>query len=516
MRSLDDPDLTLGAIVRLHAAGRPDAPALIEGERRLTYRQVDEVVDVLAGEWAARDVVIGDRVAILARDGIDWVLAALGLARAGLVAVPINVRLSTGEIAFKLTDSGARAVLHDEAFAHLAIQSLRHSREGGGPESPALVGLDWLRQTDVSRLRGNDGSISPPPVAANHDAAIFYTSGTTGRPKGAVLTHRNLLACNQARRTGLLWDSWNAADVCLLVMPLGHIGGYSMVVRTLYFGACGVMLPEFDACTTLAAISRWSVSKMAAVPLMLQRMVEHPAAATTDFSRLKVVNHGAAPIEGALLAQARAVIGCGFSQGYGMTETAGVMASLDPAAHARGLSASTGQAMPGVELRIVDPDGAVLPTGERGEIQVRGPNVMRGYWQRPDVKAIDVDGWFATGDAGHLDAEGFLFIVGRIKDMIVSGGENVYAAEVEDAIAGHPAVAEVAVIGIPDRDWGEAVRAVVVPRPGHPVDEAEVIAWTKTRIARFKAPKSVVVTDALPRNALGKVLKEELRRAQAI
>ncbi len=511
MRTLDDPDLTLGKIVRLHARERPDAPALVEGERRLTYRDVDEAVDGLAAAWPERGLGSGDRVALIARDGIDWVLAALGLGRAGLVAVPINVRLSAGEIAFQLADSGARAVLHDEAYADLASEATRHPRAGGNPEAPTLVPLG-------SRLRGNDdrAKTSPGPLITGIDpAAIFYTSGTTGRPKGAVLTHRNLLACNQARRTGLPWDDWRADDVCLLVMPLGHIGGFSMVVRTLYFGASGVLLPEFDAGATLAAIGRWQVSKMAAVPLMLQRMVEHPAAATTDFSRLKVINHGAAPIEGALLAKARGVIGCGFSQGYGMTETAGVMASLDPAAHTRGLSASTGRAMPGVELRIAGPDGVARPTGERGEIQVRGPNVMRGYWQRPDVEAIDAEGWFATGDAGHLDDDGYLFIVGRIKDMIVTGGENVYAAEVENAIAGHPAVAEVAVIGIPDRDWGEAVRAVVVPRPGHQVDEADVIAWTKARIARFKAPKSVVVTHSLPRNALGKVLKEELRRAQA-
>lgn len=500
MRGLDDPELTLGDTVRLHAAERPGAPALIEGDRRLTYHELDGVVDALAAQWPARGLVPGDRVALIARDGIDWVLAALGVARAGLVTVPINVRLSAGEIAFQLADSGAQAVLHDAACADLADKS------AGEAGVALLLCIGDLPETAEAAV---------PAVCGPDAAAIFYTSGTTGRPKGAVLTHRNLLACNQARRTGLAWDSWRAADVCLLVLPLGHIGGYSMAVRTLFFGACGVLLPEFEAGATLEAIGRWSVSKMAAVPQMLQRMVEHPRAPFTDFSHLKVINHGAAPIDGALLARARDVIGCAFSQGYGMTETAGVMASLDPGAHARGLSASTGQAMPGVELRIVGPHGAPLPTGGRGEIQVRGPNVMRGYWRRPDVHAIDAEGWFATGDAGHLDAEGFLFIVGRIKDMIVSGGENVYAAEVEDAIAGHPDVAEVAVIGIPDRDWGEAVRAVVVPRPGRRVNEADMIAWTKARIARFKAPKSIVIASSLPRNALGKVLKEELRRAQA-
>ena len=502
MRGLGDPDLTLDDIVTFHARARPNAPALIEGERRLTYAALDETVGALAAAWPLSGMTPGDRVALIARDGIDWVLAALGVTRAGLVVIPINVRLSAGEIAFQLTDSGARSVLHDAVHAALACQAAEQAAD-----RPVTLSLRTSAPTS--------GNQAMPTVTGADDAAIFYTSGTTGRPKGAVLTHRNLLACNQARRTGLPWDSWTSDDVCLLVMPLGHIGGFSMVVRTLYFGACGVILPEFEAGATLAAIGRWSVSKMALVPLMLQRMVEHPLAGTTDFSRLKVVNHGAAPIAGALLDQARRVIGCGFSQGYGMTETAGVMASLDPAAHGRGLSASTGQAMPGVELRIVGPKGDALPTGASGEIQVRGPNVMRGYWHRPDVAAIDGEGWFATGDAGHLDDEGYLFIVGRIKDMVVTGGENVYAAEVENAIADHPDVAEVAVIGVPDRDWGEAVRAVVVPHPGRRIDEADVIAWTKARIARFKAPKSVVVASSLPRNALGKVIKEELRQAQA-
>jgi long-chain acyl-CoA synthetase len=312
------------------------------------------------------------------------------------------------------------------------------------------------------------------------------------------------------------WNRWTTDDVSLVAMPVSHIGGTGWGVMGLYNGAKGVVAREFDPNAVLDFIERDRISKIFMVPAAMQIVLRNPRAREVDYSRVKYVLYGASPIPLDLLKEAMEVFGCGFVQMYGMTETSGTIVALPPEDHlAEGgpRMRSAGKALPGVELAILDEEGRRLPPHEVGEIAIRSAANMIGYWNLPEATArtIDTEGWLRSGDAGYLDEDGYLFIHDRVKDMIISGGENVYPAEVENAVYGHPDVAEVAVIGVPDAKWGEAVKAVVVRKPGHEPTPEEIIAWARQRIAGFKAPKSVDFIDALPRNASGKILRRELR-----
>jgi len=355
------------------------------------------------------------------------------------------------------------------------------------------------------------------PIDSTGVAVQLYTSGTTGRPKGAMLSHRNILGGRQAAASAnMAWNSWGPDDVSLVAMPVAHIGGTGWGIVGLMNGAKGLVAREFDPFKVLDFIEHGRVSKMFMVPAALQIVVRQPRAREVDFSRLKYILYGASPIPLDLLRECMEVFGCGFCQQYGMTETTGTIVYLppedhDPAGNPRMRAA--GLPMPGVEIKVIDETGAPVATGAVGEVAVRSISNMPGYWKLPEATAstIDAEGWLRTGDAGYLDEDGYLYIHDRVKDMIISGAENIYPAEVESAIYGHPDVAEVAVIGVPDERWGEAVKAVVVAKPGHEIDPADIIAFAKTRIAHFKAPKSVDVIDALPRNASGKILRKDLR-----
>jgi len=314
----------------------------------------------------------------------------------------------------------------------------------------------------------------------------------------------------------MAWNSWKPDDISLVAMPVAHIAGTGWGIAGLLNGAKTVVAREFNACEVLDFIERDGVTRTFMVPAALQMIVRQPRARQMDFSRLKYVLYGASPIPLDLLRECMEVFGCGFCQQYGMTETCGTIVYLppedhDPAGNPRMRAA--GLPMPGVELRIVDEAGKPLPPRGVGEVVIRSEANIPGYWKLPEVTAtvIDAAGWLHTGDAGYLDEDGYLYIQDRIKDMIISGAENIYPAEVESAIYGHPDVAEVAVIGVPDETWGEAVKALVVPKPGTQPDPADIIAFARTRIAKFKAPKSVEFIDALPRNASGKILRRILR-----
>lgn len=491
---------TLGDIVAFHAARIPEAVALNFEGRETAYGGLHREGDLWAAGLLAQGIAPGDRVAALARCTDSFVRLMVGAARAGIVLVPINWRLAPAEVAHQLDDSGAVALLYDADLADLAGSSVAAAI--GGPHLLPLEGVGYRPEWVPAEADAPDVSVAPTDVTL-----ILYTSGTTGRPKGVLLTHRNLEAVNR-RRASVVWDSWTEEDASLLIMPVAHVGGFSMILRTLFFGATGVLMREFEAGAVLNAIHTLGVSKMAVVPTMLMRLLDHPDAAETDFARIKLIFHGGAPIEPALLDRSAKVIGCGFSQGYGMTESAGVFVSRNPA-----LADMTtqGEVLPGVELRIATPDGSALPPGMEGEVQIRGECIMQGYWNRPDERPFTEDGWLKTGDIALQNAEGHVYIRGRTKDIIVSGGENIHPVEVENAIFGHPAVAEVAVLGVPDPQWGETVKAVIVPKPGAAIDPAEIRDWTRARIGGFKVPRIVETIDTLPRNALGKVLKSELR-----
>jgi acyl-CoA synthetase (AMP-forming)/AMP-acid ligase II len=333
-----------------------------------------------------------------------------------------------------------------------------------------------------------------------------------------VLSNDNIL--DQRRRTaglGLGYDSWGPGDVYLCAMPFAHIGGVGGWMLAFVNQVPVVITREFDPAEALEMFARERVSRMFAVPAALQFMVQHPRAAEIDFSHVRQIIYGAAPMPLALLEECQRVLGCDFCQAYGMTETTGTISLLPPEDHTPERAErmrSAGKAMPGSEIRIQDPEGNPLPLGEIGEVAVRSGANMMGYWNRPEATAetVSEDGWLRTGDAGYMDADGYVYIHDRIKDMIVSGAENVYPAEVENAIHGHPDVLEAAVIGVPDDRWGEAVKAVVTAKPGREPDPESVIAWTRERLAAFKCPKTVEVIAEMPRNATGKLLKRELRR----
>ncbi|HYC64771.1 MAG TPA: AMP-binding protein, partial [Reyranellaceae bacterium] len=351
------------------------------------------------------------------------------------------------------------------------------------------------------------------PAKPGDTAVQFYTSGTTGLPKGAQLTNANF-----AWMLPLWTKTWLLGEGVpnLVCLPMFHIGGAGWGIAGLYSGATNHVVREFVPAEILETIERERLQVLLLVPAMILFLLQAPQIRETDLSSLRLIVYGAAPIPADLLKQALAVFRCGFQQVYGLTETTGAITLLPPEDHVDAdpkKLLSCGFAQEGVELRILDDDGKALPVGKVGEIAVRSPQIMGGYWRLPEATKRAIQGdWFLTGDAGYLDDKGYLYIYDRVKDMIVSGGENIYPAEVESALFGHPAVADVAVIGVPDERWGEAVKAVVVKKPGRELGAGELITWARERIAGYKLPKSVDFVDALPRNPTGKILKREIRK----
>jgi acyl-CoA synthetase (AMP-forming)/AMP-acid ligase II len=428
---------------------------------------------------------------------------------------PVNWRLAPPEVSYILTDARAKAVFVGPEFGGLVRGALPAAptvellvaMEGGEPDWPVYAA--WRDAApDIDPLS---------PVSPNDVVLQLYTSGTTGKPKGAMIAHRNILeprALHADKQAP--WQKWTEDDIGLVAMPVFHIGGTGWGITSIVNGAKGVVAREFDPNAVLDFIERERISKIFMVPAAMQIVVRHPRAREVDYSRLSYILYGASPIPLALLREAMEVFGCGFVQMYGMTETSGTIVALAPEDHDPEGSPrmrSAGKPLPGVEIAILDEAGAPVPVGEVGEIATRSAANMAGYWNLPDAtaKTLTPDGWLRTGDAGYLDADGYVYIHDRVKDMIITGGENVYPAEVENAIFDHPAVADVAVIGVPDPKWGEAVKACVVRRPGADCSEADILTHARARIAGYKTPKSVDFIEALPRNPSGKILRRELR-----
>ncbi|KQY99103.1 acyl-CoA synthetase [Caulobacter sp. Root1455] len=506
---------TLGDVARYHHEVRPGATALVFEGRSTTFADFDRDTDRVANALLAEGLTKGDRIAYVGKNSDHYFELLFGAAKAGVVLAPIGWRLAPREIAYILGDAEARMVF-------VGPELLAHVRDVAELilDQPTLIAMEANDYGHPEFEDWRDAAACDPPtsVVTPADIAVqLYTSGTTGRPKGAMLTHSNILATRKlAALADMDWNRWGPDDVSLVAMPVAHIGGTGWGVVGLVNGAKGVVAREFDPTKVLDFIEKDRVSKMFMVPAALQIVVRLPRARQVDYSRLTHILYGAAPIPLDLLRECIEVFGCGFVQQYGMTETTGTVVYLppqdhDPAGNARMRSA--GLPMPGAELKILGENGETLPPGAVGEVAVRSPANMAGYWKLPQATAdtIGSDGWLRTGDAGYLDEDGYLFIHDRVKDMIISGGENIYPAEVESAVYGHPHVAEVAVIGVPDDTWGEAVKAVVALKPGAPEDPADIIAFAKSRIAGFKAPKTIDFIEALPRNASGKILRRELR-----
>ena len=489
------------------ARERPDTVALREGDDVLTYAALEAASARICGGLAALGLGKGDRVAWLGKNSALYFTLFFAAARMGVVMVPVGWRLAPPEWAYIINDTGAQIVFlgdgFDDAPAALAAQVPGVARMMTAAETRA-----WI----AASPRGNF-------VPAGRDDAVLqlYTSGTTGNPKGAVLSNWNLFGLRRVVADAeLAYQQWDDDEAVLVAMPCAHIGGTGLGVMALSAGLPGVVLPEFTPDGVFDAVEKGGVTRFFIVPAALHMLLLHPRCATVDYSRLKYVIYGAAPIPLELLRQAVQMFGAQFMQAYGMTETTGTICMLPPEDHdpnGNPRMRSAGKPLPGVELKIVGDGGAILGTGEVGEVWTRSSNNMIGYWNLPDAtrRTMTDDGWIATGDAGYLDADGYLYIHDRVKDMIITGGENVYPAEVESAIYGHPHVQEVAVIGVPDAKWGEAVKAVCVPKPGTSIDPDSVIGWAREKVAGFKVPKSVDVIEALPRNASGKILRRELR-----
>jgi long-chain acyl-CoA synthetase len=485
--------------------------------RRRGWAEFGERVARAAGALRAAGVAEGDRVAVLALNSDDYAELLYAVAWAGAVSVPLNTRWSPAELAAALADCRPVLLAVDGEFAGLTAELL--DRSGRRP-ALLLLGDDAGAQPEAARYERWATGGEPVPAADRSGddlALICYTGGTTSRAKGVMLSHANLVSCS------IIWvATLEFAEDTRYLHSAGffHMAGAAPLFALTLAGGTHVILPRFEPADVLRTIGAERVDYCLFVPTMITMLLNHPEFARHDLSSVRRVEYGASPMPEALLRRAiRELPTWTFVQGYGCTEATALVTFLpasyhrldDPAAAAKLTSA--GRAALGVEVRIQDADGVEVPRGTVGEIAVRGPVVMLGYWERPEeTAAVLRDGWLRTGDGARMDTEGFVTIVDRIKDMIVSGGENVYSGEVEQAIYQDPRVAECAVIGIPDERWGEAVHAVVVPRTGERITAAEVIAHCHTLIAGYKCPRSVTVRDEpLPVSGAGKLLKHRLR-----
>jgi fatty-acyl-CoA synthase len=484
----------------------PDKTALVFGTESYTYRELADAADRVSSLLRLRGIGRGDSVAYFGDNSPEFLQVLFGTVQVGAVFVPINTRLAPPEVEHVLTDSGARVLIHDAELADRAAPGVAASRipytivtGEGTPDGPGLARL----------IREAGGGHTESEVALEDPAAIIYTSGTTGRSKGAVLTHANLT-----------WVSVNcivdydvvSTDVALMISPLFHVASLGMgALPVILKGATLVLEKAFDPGRTLELIQRHGVTMLSGVPTTYQLLADHPDWPSTDLSTLTKLTCGGSAVPTRIL-NAYEDRGLSFSQGYGMTETSPGATSLSPTM-TRAKQGSVGLAHFFTDVRIADGEGAVVPRGTVGEIEITGPNVFAGYHRLAEVtaEAFTADGWFRSGDLGYLDADGYLFISDRLKDMIISGGENIYPAEIENAINDIEGVTGVAVIGVPDDRWGEVPVAVLTVQEMASVDTETVRAFLNGRLARYKLPKRVEVVDELPRTASGKIRKADLR-----
>lgn len=508
-----------------NAAARGDTTFLVQGDRRLSYAESAQRIWGAAGELARHGFQPGDRLAILAFNSIDWLLALFGATSMGGIAVGLNGWWVTDEIDYGLRDSGSRFLVTDERLFPRVEPLL-----GTIPtlEKVFYIGADAPRGTiPIEELIVPSDVVPTTPIAEDDPFVILYTSGTTGRPKGCITTHRGtitqVLGVVFATVANALLDGKAPAiggdgpqPCALLTSPLFHVGGiHSSVCISLTAGSKLVFLEgKFDPVQVMRLIQDEKVRTWGAIPTMLHRVVHHPDVGAFDLSSLEGVSFGGAPTPPETIDKACEVLPIRptFANVYGLTETHGV-ATMNAGAALLDKKTSAGRVLPVLDVRIVDADGASLPAGELGEILLSGPTITPGYWNQPAATAEAVrDGWLHTGDLGYLDADGFLFVVDRAKDMILRGGENVYCVEIENCLADHPEIDEAAIVGVPDLELGQRVKAIVRRRSGSTLDAVAVQAHVAAHLAGFKVPEFVEFTDQpLPRNPAGKLLKNLLR-----
>ncbi|MDQ0865246.1 o-succinylbenzoate--CoA ligase [Arthrobacter globiformis] len=495
-----------------------DKTALIAGDRKLSYEQFADRSCRLANALRDRGVARGDRVAYLGENHPAFLETLFACGQLGAIFVPLNTRLAPPEIRFQLEDCSAAALVYAGDLGTLAraaaegtaLRRLIAVGDGTGVGNGPVPNAHAAAEDYEAVVASGSSEPMDEPVTLDDGAMILYTSGTTGNPKGALLTHGNIT-----------WNCINvitdfdfaSTDVALMISPMFHVASLDMgVLPTLLKGGTVILEPRFDPQRTLQLIERHRVTTISGVPTTYQMLCEHPEWPTSDITSLNKLTCGGSAVPLRVL-EAYEARGLRFSNGYGMTETAPGATTL-PASRSRDKAGSSGLPHFFTEVRIADPAGGPVQQGTVGEIQIKGPNVIREYWNRPDATAGSYadGGWFKSGDMGYRDQDGFVFVSDRLKDMIISGGENIYPAEVEQAIAEIDAVGSVAVIGVPDDKWGEVPRAVVVVREGASLTEQQVRAHLDGRLARYKIPKTVVFVDDMPRTASGKIRKKDLRQ----
>lgn len=491
--------------------------AIIDENRQLTYAELGERATRLANSLVGSGMAKGQRVALLLPNCLEAVITDGAIMKTGLIKVALNARVSAGELASMLRDSGASLLVTHGSFAGVVSEVLSHDINLRVIVAEMPIGRPdgWQAFDDVV----NAGENLAPDVEVDIDDLykLQYTSGTSGVLKAAMLTHRNWLTLTRAMlmRRG---TTVSTPRVSGYVAPITHAAG-GAVLSSLLTGGRNVLLRKFEPADFLRQVEVHRITDVLLVPAMINMLLECPELATTDISSLESIVYGTAPMAPERIRQALAAFGPVLAQGYGQTESCGLLSLLspedhlavnDPALEYRLLAA--GRPAFDVELRIIDDEGREVPTGEIGEISIRGDCVMRGYWNAPELTAETiVDGWLRTRDMGRVDEDGYLYLVDRKSDMIISGGFNVYPAEVENALIAHPAVFETAVVSVPDDKWGETVKAVVVLKQGAAASEAELIAHCRENLAHFKAPRTVDFVDELPKSPVGKILRRVVR-----
>ncbi|MEM1113097.1 MAG: long-chain-fatty-acid--CoA ligase [Pseudomonadota bacterium] len=507
--------MLLHHFLEYYARNFPDLPCVTVADQTTTYSEAEVLANKLARGLQQLGVSKGERIAILGENSIEHMLLFEAASKTGAVAVSLNYRLAPAELAFILKDSSAKVLLALDDSLSETLDGLRPLL----PPSTQLVTREGANSMSWHELLdGQSGDPVRADVAPEDPVLQLYTSGTTGNPKGVVSTHANLvMEC--VMNTTLTTHRVNPGMAGLLCAPMFHIGGAGSILVAIYGGSHTILHRAFDPAAVVDAIEAYPINNIFMVPAMIMAVLGLPGIEQRDFSRLQVIYYGASPISEAVLRQAIDVFDTDFVQMYGMTETTGTVVNLSPEDHRRALAGkpellkSCGRPSVGAEVSIRNPEGDELPAGEVGEIWVKSETNMVAYYNLPEATAENLTGgWVHTGDAGYLDTEGYLYLKDRIKDMVVSGGENIYPVEVENAIAHHDAVADVAVIGVPDEKFGEALLAFVVLKPGASLALDEMIGFCRDRIAGYKIPRQLEIIDAMPRNPSGKLLKKELRK----
>lgn len=532
---------TLADLTTVQAEQFPTRKALICKGQSLTYQQLHQRSHRLAQSLLSIDIQPGTRIAFLAKDCLQGYEILFACAKIGAVLVPVNWRLTAPEIRYILQNAEAQLLFVGPKFYKLAASILTELTQikmtvaiaasntpsntasnalSHTPSNPTSAAIStgwptyehWLQSSPKAAL-----TVAPQLEEMTKRVVVqMYTSGTTGHPKGVQLAHISFFAIARAfAQQGQTWIGWNAQDVSLIALPLFHIGGLWWAIRGLVAGAENVLLESFVATDALREIATYGVTKTCLVPAMMQAMLAEPSSRTTNFATLDTIVYGGSPIAETLLTQAIETFACDFVQIYGMTETGNCAVSLPASDHTLDdprLLLAAGKPFPGVSVAVLTPEQSSLPVGEIGEICLQSPANMVGYWKLPEATANTLlDGWIHTGDAGYLDENGYLFICDRIKDMICYASENVYPAEVENILYQHSAIAEVAVIGVPDPQWGEAIKALVVLKPDTVATALDIINFARGKLANFKLPRTVDFVAMLPRTPSGKVQKGKLR-----